>query len=47
MLNNILSTLKDDKGKAFFDYTLILSLVTVIAMGALAFLGGYFSTTLM
>jgi len=43
----IFSALKDDKKQAIADYSLILALATVVAMGALAFLGGYVSTTLV
>jgi len=46
MLNHMLSSRKGDEGQVLLDNHMILALVTVIVMGAIAFLGGYFSTTL-
>ena len=47
MVSNTLSMSKDNVMEDQLNYDLMLALVIFIAMGVLAFLGGYFSNTLV
>lgn len=47
MASNTLSMAKENEMKDPLNYDLMLALVVFVAMGVLAFLGGYFSNTLV